>query len=158
MNFHLHRSLFFFRATNVNVFGLEIFKPFMNSVWISLGIIIILFSMVLHLSLTRERGAPKSIPIVLLLCFGIFCQQGITYRIRKNSTRWSIIFLFFASYIIYNFYTSTLVSTLVETKPISSIENKEELADSNIPIGFCKSELIKNFIKVNSFSPKHHLI
>lgn len=52
------------------------------------------------------------------------------------------------SMLSYHFYTSALVSILVETKPDLTIKNKDDLMNSNIPIAFLNSGPIQNFINV----------
>lgn len=146
------RSVFFLRATDLDAFRIEIFKPFICSVWAAILIVILLFSCILHELYKRERKQSR-FALIFLQCFGTFCQQSISHQTNMCSTRCSIMILFVSSFIIYNFYTSELVSSLLKTKPFTSVTNKERLADSNIPIGFCNSGTIKNFINVRCFAP-----
>lgn len=123
------------------------FHPFKYNVWIVLILIGIIFGVILRILLKRENinvGLGSSI----LLCYGAFCQQSFHKKIFSLPAQCLLLFLFISSYLIYNIYTSTLVSSFMETKPETNIQTKEDLAKSNIPIGFCNAETIRNFINV----------
>lgn len=85
-----------------------------------------------------------------LLLFGAFCQQGTNDTISKTSTRFLIVFLFIASLLAHNFYTSVVVSTLVEIDYDSSVTNLNELSESDIPVGFFNTTVVKNLMKMTS--------
>lgn len=87
--------------------------------------------------------------LVFLFSFGAFCQQGIRSRMTMPSTHLLIFFIFLSSALLHKFYTSVLVSIIVGPRYISDIKTKEDLADSDMPIGFFNSVYGKDFILVS---------
>lgn len=144
----LYSTVFYFRATNTEIFDFDIFKPFKSSVWLSFVLLILAFSCLLRYIFKYEGGELETVS-TFLLAFGAFCQQGINTPISMNSTRCLIVFMFISSVLTYNFYTSVLVSTLVETKRETNIKTKEDLVSNNIPIAFFDSTLIRGFLNVS---------
>lgn len=124
--------------------------------WITIWIVIVAFSSILH-KIQKASGFTSNYSLMILLCFGVFCQKSFPTKYLTRSIRYSIIFLFPTSFVIYNFYTSALVSTLVDIKPISSINDRHELENSDIPIGFCDLGRIKNVINVKTVPHPHPL-
>lgn len=85
-----------------------------------------------------------------LLSIGAFCQQGSNHKITLLSTRCLIIFLFLSSILTYNFYTSVLVSYLVNVKYESEVNNMDDLMDSDVSIGFADSHTMRYFLSVST--------
>lgn len=94
-----------------------------------------------------ENNEFRNLPL-FLLSFGAFCQQGNFCKTSLISTRCLITFLFLASILSYNFYTSVLVSHLVEVKYESSVNSIDELVESETPIGIFNSIAGRNFLNV----------
>lgn len=130
------------------MFECDIFKPFEPSVWIILFVTIITFMCMLKILFSFERNELKS--SVAILSLGAFCQQSIQNKISLNSTHLSIIFLFITSALVYNFYTSLLISTLLDTKRDTNQREITELTQSNISIGFLNSTVLLNLLKVDN--------
>lgn len=87
-----------------------------------------------------------------LVSFGALCQQGMCLKIKWSSTRCIFICLFLMNMIVCYFYTSKLVSTLVEIKPETNIENIEDLANSDLPIGISDATITRTYLNVNDFN------
>lgn len=133
---------------------LAVFKPFMFWVWIAIVGTIIAFGLLLKLMSRWEQEGIES-SSVFVLTFGAFCQQPAPGRISLSSTRCLLFFLFTISMIMCNFYTSTVVSTIVNVRPETSIKTKEDLANSDMPVGFQDGPTIRGFFivsKSKSFS------
>lgn len=58
------------------------------------------------------------------------------YTPSSFSGRFLFITLFLLSSLVFNFYTSILVSTLIESLPKNNIKTIENLADSKLNVGF----------------------
>lgn len=126
---------------------LDILKPFEISVWIAIILLLCIIASILKLFSKQSRVDFKHMP-TFILTFGVYCQQGVQNSISTNSARCLLIFLSASSILLYNFYTSVLVSTIIETRRESKITSKEDLARSNIPVAFQNAGQIKNFIRV----------
>lgn len=137
--------MFYLRETKYSIYNYKILKPFEGTVWITFSILLIIFWFILKISFQYEKHNEST----SLLCFGAFCQQTYSKNYFSISARCLIIFLFISSLLIHKFYTSNLISNLVETKRKPTITNKNDLARSNVPIGFCDLTTIKNFVKVS---------
>lgn len=59
--------------------------------------------------------------------------------------------LLVSSAIIYNFYTSAVVSFLVDNKHETNIKSREDLAASDLQIGFVDSVVVREFLDVRMF-------
>lgn len=143
------RNVFYFRDTKINMFDRDIFKPFELSIWIILFLIILLFSYLLKILFKYEQKELRSgSSSTAILSLGAFCQQSIGNKIIMNSTRILIIFLFVTSALVYNFYTSLLISALLDDKTDTSLKQINELTESNISIGFLNSTVLLNLLQV----------
>lgn len=87
-----YRSIIYFRTPiKIDIFGDNLFRPFTNSVWVCLLVMIFLIGYLLKvamaweraksakLSVTKINGAKtekESITVTLLMAFGACCQQG----------------------------------------------------------------------------------
>lgn len=130
------------------MFNLDILNPFDTSIWIILVLIIIFITIAINFTFHYEK-INLSILSSLILCLGIFSSQGIYLKISSISNRVLIISLFITGFMIRNFYTCGLVSFLVESKYESNIKTKDDLAESDLNIGFVDSIVIRHYISVN---------
>lgn len=127
--------------------SLRIFKPFTANIWLLIVIFTMAVTILLNF-LSRWESNRFKTSSLFLISFGAFCQQGTNHKITLISTRLLILFLFFNGLLANNFYTSELVSHLVNMKYESNIKDMNELIKSDIPIGFFNSTLIRNYIHV----------
>lgn len=97
---------------------------------------------------TNSNINKRSCGSTIISAFGAFCQQSIEISSRSASGRFLIIFLFFCSIMILNFYTSVLVSTLVGSSLKTNIKDIRDLADSNYHIGFDNVTYMRGFLNV----------
>lgn len=136
------------RATEINISSMEILKPFVVSVWICFAIIIIIIASLLLYVSKWENNEFKMVS-QFLLALGAFCQQGWNHNIQLLSTRCLLICLFIAGVLSYNFYTSVLVSYLVNIKYESDINSIDDLMDDDVSIGFADSYTVRYFLSVS---------
>lgn len=137
------------RATDIDMLSLGIFKPFVMSVWMVLIFMIVIIGFLLSFFSKWETKEFKHLSL-FLLSLAAFCQQGTNYKISLISTRFLITFLFIIGILSYNFYTSVLVSHLVNIKYESEVNSMDDLIVSGIPIGFYNSTVIRNYLDVNN--------
>lgn len=65
------------------------------------------------------------------------------------SGRCLFIFLFLTSIMIYNYYTSVLLSSLVDSSDHNKIKTLTDLANSNLKIGFEDVAYTRSYINVS---------
>lgn len=139
---------FYFRASTNEYFLFEIFKLFEYRVWIIQICLLLLTIIVCSIILKNEYS---KLTTSLMTYFEIFCQQGVNMPINSASTRCLILALLFSSLMVYNYYTSGIVSVLVKNNYETKIKNKEDLAESSLAVGFSDSTHIKDLINVSLF-------
>lgn len=123
----------------------------MTSVWVTAIALILIITLFLRY-LSKYENNEFKLHSFFLLPFGAFCQQGITYKASLFSTRCLIIFLFLTGLLLCNFYSSVLVSHLVDMKYESKVNTIEDLAESDLEIGLLNSTNIGNYLKVTNAS------
>lgn len=128
-------------------FGFDIFKPFSCYVWMMYLVLIVVFGSLARITFKYEAITLHSV-CTFLMAFGAFCQQGIYGNVSLVSSRTLIACMLFSSLLIYNYYTSTLVSTLVETKHETNIKTLNDLIDSDLPVGFLNSTAVHFLLNV----------
>lgn len=119
--------------------------------WITFIIQITCFGFILKFLFKWENSYFDQNISTHLLAFGILCQQGANARASLISSRTLIACMLLSSVLLYNFYTSMLVSMIVETRHETDIKTKEDLADSDIEIGFLDGIATRFFLKVYFF-------
>lgn len=140
---------FFIPTAEMNMYGTDMLKPFDSIIWVLLILTMVLVSVVMHLILKWENQTPKKPESsTFVMTFGALCQQGVEVTSRRLSGRLLIIFLFSTSIIIYNYYTSMLVSSLVGSSLQTNIHDTISLADSSLEIGFENKTYFKGFLRV----------
>lgn len=74
------RTFFFFRTTgNINIWRVELLKPFEKNVWLTLIILIFLISIMIQVIFEFHRNTCHGSSV--LITFGAFCQQGINKKL-----------------------------------------------------------------------------
>ncbi|EDV97845.1 GH14466 [Drosophila grimshawi] len=117
----------------------EFLKPFSWTVWLIFGSLLLLAGFLLWLTFRLEGrfGHVSMTPSLLtscLLSFGAACIQGAW--ILPNSTGGRMVFyaIMLSCFLIYNYYTSIVVSSLLDAVPKSNIRTIQQLADSNLEV------------------------
>lgn len=126
----------------------EVFDLFEYRVWMIQLCSLLLISIAFIIMLKNEYSKLMAGTSVMI-CFGIYCQQSPNIRITSASTRFLILVLLLSSVIIYNYYTSGIVSVLVKNNYETNIKSKEDLTASSLSVGFSDSVIIKSLINVS---------
>lgn len=96
-----------------------------------------------------HEGARRGGISTFLLSVGTFCQQGAYGQVKMISSHTIICCMLFSSLLFYNFYTSILVSMLIEAKHETSINTIDDLIESNFLVRFLDSRAVGNHLRVN---------
>lgn len=143
------RTFFFFRTTSdIDIFQRDFLKPFHTYIWIGLASVVILMSVLMRIILNYQ-SMKSSNTSTFITTFGAFCLQGAHFSPLLSSGRLLFISLFFLSILIYNYYTSLLVSTLVQTTSRNKIKTLTDLADSNLDLVFEDLVYMRSFFRVS---------
>lgn len=88
---------------------------------------------------------------IITVTFGAICQQGYNIPLNLPSGRFIIIVMLWVSIIVYHFYTSVLVSTLIGTVEESPIRNLKLLGESDVPVALDNNSFVRNFVEVSKY-------
>lgn len=83
-----------------------------------------------------------------MFTYGIFCQQDGEHDVQLHSGRCLIFSLFLTGILLHNFYTSVLVSNLIQFTP-DAVQNLYEFSDSKLLAAFRNVSYIVQFLKVS---------
>lgn len=151
--------MYFRTPHTIKLLSTDLFNPFGTSVWICLALAALIIGAALKFMLLWENKlkqikAEENLSLALLLgiSLGAFCQQGTALAPKLTSGRCVYIFLFLSSIIIYNYYTSVLVSTLVGSPMKTNIKNVDDLSDSELKIGFEDIPYMRGYLNVTEFN------
>nr|XP_008196050.2 PREDICTED: glutamate receptor ionotropic, delta-2-like isoform X2 [Tribolium castaneum] len=132
-------AAFIFRNPKVRT-SLEIFlRPLPSSVWLITGLLAIVSIIILKLATSFERrryvyDVETSWSISVIFTLGAFCQQGSPSTPKMACGRIATFFIFLLSVLIYQFYSASLVSHLLN-KPLTKIKNVRDLLLSPLKAG-----------------------
>ncbi|CAD7081125.1 unnamed protein product [Hermetia illucens] len=136
------RTTFFFLAYhNSEISVNRLAKPFHCTVWICVIVVLTVFSfglrevLILERRLHHGRTSAPSFFSTMLSSFGTICQQSSLIIPRTLGGRLSCVFFLIASYLLYNYYTSSIVAFLLGPPVKSDIKTLRQLADSNLKVG-----------------------
>lgn len=94
--------------------------------------------------------------LVYGVCVCVCRLTGSDYNPSKLSGRFFVMSMLLMSLLVFNFYTSMLVSTLIQETSKNKIKSLDDLADSDFRVGFDDDDLsIKSFLNVSQFASKH---
>ena len=150
--------MFLFRTPlNDEMIGNVFFKPFCLSVWLSLVIIVILTSVCLKLCFAVEAKSQvfnqllfvPSWMLIIISTIGAICQQGSSAVPFQYSGRIVFIVFFLSSVLLYNFYTSEIVSSLIGSPVKSNIKTLKQLTDSKMGIGIDNAAYTLTYLNVS---------
>ncbi|KRF99010.1 uncharacterized protein Dwil_GK28324 [Drosophila willistoni] len=138
------RAVCIFRTPhNAGIKAAVFLEPFQPSVWFAFAILLafagVLLWLIFHLEYRLMDQYLEFMPSLLTVClisFGSACIQA-SYLIPKSTGgRFAFISVMLTSFLMYNYYTSILVSTLLGSPVSSSIKTIQQLADSSLDVGF----------------------
>nr|QKN21170.1 ionotropic receptor [Zeugodacus cucurbitae] len=130
-------------------------QPFDGSVWLVFVILLIVVAIFLWYTFILEmRNCRTYLPYTPsllstgLLAFGSACYQGSHIVPSSVGGRLAYLSLYLATFIVYNYYTSILLSTLLGTPPKSDIKTLGQLADSSLTVSL--EPLPYNYVYLNA--------
>ncbi|XP_034483168.1 ionotropic receptor 75a [Drosophila innubila] len=157
------RSVCIFRTPhNAGIKAGVFLEPFKPSVWLVFAALLVFSGLLLWIIFGLEqRWLPRClayIPSLLTSCLisiGAACIQGSNLIPNSTGGRLAFISLMLTSFLMYNYYTSIVVSTLLGSPVRSNIKTVQQLADSSLDVGF--HDLPFNRVYLNS-SPRSDII
>lgn len=143
------RTTFIFRNPGT-VIGLhnEFLTPFSNVTWYATLIVIILIFLTMKLiysaeNYLRNKYEENSWLTAFLVTTSVFCQQGIPSLPKYSAGRFAHFNFLIFVILLYNYYTSSIVSSLLNA-PTFVFTTIKELATSKLSVG------IDNIVYVNT--------
>ncbi|XP_064545424.1 ionotropic receptor 75a [Drosophila montana] len=139
------RSICIFRTPhNAGIKAGVFLEPFKLSVWLVFGAVLMFSGVLLWLTFRLEHRWMRHclqyyVPSLLSSClisFGAACIQGSHLIPRSTGGRLAFIAVMFTSFLMYNYYTSIVVSSLLGSPVRSNIKTIQQLADSSLDVGF----------------------
>ncbi|KAH8405061.1 hypothetical protein KR222_010395 [Zaprionus bogoriensis] len=160
------RSICMFRTPhNAGIRGDVFLQPFSALVWYTFAGILVLISLLLWLIFyweckrMRRRWRLQFVPSLLntfLISFGAACIQSSSLTPRSTGGRLAYFALFLISFIMYNYYTSVVVSSLLSSPVKSKINTMQQLAESSLEVGLEPLSFTKSYLNY-SLRPEIHL-
>ncbi|KAH8261635.1 hypothetical protein KR044_012602 [Drosophila immigrans] len=152
------RSVCIFRTPhNAGIKAGVFLEPFMPSVWLVFALLLVFSGLLLWLIFRLEhrwmRHCLAYIPSLLTSClisFGTACIQGSHLIPRSSGGRLAFIVLMLSSFLMYNYYTSIVVSSLLGSPVRSDIKTIQQLADSPLDVGLETIPFNKVYLNVSS--------
>lgn len=107
--------------------------------WIITGVLAIVSIIILKLATSFERKkihetVETSWSVSVIFTLGAFCQQGSPTTPKMTCGRIAVFFIFLLSVLIYQFYSASLVSHLLN-RPLTKIKNLKDLLLSPLKTG-----------------------
>ncbi|XP_042869522.1 glutamate receptor ionotropic, kainate 5-like [Penaeus japonicus] len=127
-------------------------REFTPSSWAVVGAFLLVTSLCL-VGVTRlsPRETPLSLSDAALVVVASICYTGTSLAFYSKSNRILILTIFLTSLLVYNFYTTFLISTLTVKKLTLPFENLEELyGRRTYSFGFSGGGALDNFFKLSS--------
>ncbi|XP_047484958.1 glutamate receptor U1-like [Penaeus chinensis] len=126
-------------------------REFTPSAWAAVGGFLLVTSLCL---VGVTRFSPEETPISLsdaaLVVLASVCYTGTSFAFFSKSNRILILTIFLTSVLVYNFYTTFLISTLTVNKLILPFENLQELYERRTySFGFSGGGALDNFFKLS---------
>ncbi|XP_037722867.1 ionotropic receptor 75a isoform X1 [Drosophila subpulchrella] len=160
------RSVCIFRTPhNAGLRGDVFLQPFSPLVWYLFGGVLSLIGVLLWITFymeckrMRKRWRLDYLPSLLttfLISFGAACIQSSSLIPRSTGGRLIYFALFLISFIMYNYYTSVVVSSLLSSPVKSKIKTMQQLAESSLTVGLEPLPFTKSYLNYSRL-PEIHL-
>ncbi|XP_057323934.1 ionotropic receptor 75a-like [Microplitis mediator] len=138
------RPCFIFRHPTTNELSNPFLKPFEMKVWYVIAIFAAVNWIFLYTSVKLEHKLVMKQPVctldtypaseIIMITTSAICQQGLSDGPRFYAGRIVFIFLFIWGFLLYQFYSASIVGSLLAGKP-KWINTLQDLADSNLEVG-----------------------
>lgn len=117
-------------------------EPFSTAVWLIFAVVLFVAAILLWSTFTIEHRRMQLyisyVPSFLSAClitFGSACFQGSHLIPKSTGGRIAFLSLSLTSFIMYNYYTSMVVSSLLGSPVKSNIRTLDQLAESSLEVG-----------------------
>ncbi|XP_033314973.1 ionotropic receptor 75a-like [Bombus bifarius] len=130
------RPCFMLLSTSTNKIKLEIFlKPFTRQTWYVFAVFGLFSVFVMKMIMNREDiGKREKYSGAVVLSIGIVSQQGANFLPKRLPSRIALFQIIIHSWIMYNYYSASIVSARL-SEPLDMMEDSVTvLADSNLKI------------------------
>lgn len=123
-------------------------EPLSAWVWILTLVLMFVVSCLVTITTKLHFGRVRKITFIraFITTFAIMCQQGFIESFQKLSTRMLLLSSILFSLIIYQFYSSYIVSSLL-TDPPKTITTLRKLIDSDLDVGIESTSYTKDFFE-----------
>ncbi|XP_051859523.1 ionotropic receptor 75a [Drosophila albomicans] len=135
----------------------EFLEPFSWTVWLMFSALLLFTGFLLWLTFLLERRLSRassmetSLLTSCLLSFGAACIQGAWLLPRSTGGRMVFYAIMLTCFLMYNYYTSIVVSTLLGAPPKSNIRTIQQLADSNLEVAVEPTIYTKVYVETAEF-------
>nr|XP_017030935.1 ionotropic receptor 75a [Drosophila kikkawai] len=137
------------RSVSAGLSATEFLQPFSGAVWLTFALLLLLAGCLLWITFLVERQQKwkPSLLTSCLLSFGAGCIQGAWLTPRSTGGRMCFYALMVTSFLMYNYYTSIVVSKLLGQPVKSNIRTVQQLADSSLEVGIEPNVYTRIFIE-----------
>ncbi|EDW79105.2 uncharacterized protein Dwil_GK10445 [Drosophila willistoni] len=159
------RSVCMFRTPhNAGIRGDVFLQPFSRLVWYIFAAILSTIALLLWLIFYLEcKRMPRfwnleyapSLLNTFLVSFGAACIQSSALIPQSTGGRLVYLVLFLISFIMYNYYTSVVVSSLLSSPIKSKIKTLEDLAESSLQVGLEPLSFTKSYLNYSNRPEVH---
>ncbi|KAH8357688.1 hypothetical protein KR200_011567 [Drosophila serrata] len=139
------------RSVSAGLSATEFLQPFSGGVWLTFALLLMLAGCLLWITFMVERRQKwkPSLLTSCLLSFGAGCIQGAWLTPRSTGGRMGFFALMVTSFLMYNYYTSIVVSKLLGQPVRSNIRTVQQLADSSLEVGIEPNVYTRVFIETS---------
>lgn len=111
-------------------------QPLSPTLWRSILLLTVLVTGLVMISMKFQRHRKVQMTVIraFILTLGVLTQQGVVESFRKLSVRTGLFVFMIFSLIIYQFYSSFIVSSLLTNSP-KTINSLRQLIDSQLEVG-----------------------
>lgn len=150
IEFNIFRGKLVFRhPENAGVRNIFL-QPFSTTIWLLLFAIVMFSSLLLYLTYVHlKRNFSKHDFIYsesILTLVGVMASQGFTETFNKISTRLVLLFAVLFSLLIFQFYSSFIVASLLTPTP-KTIKTLRNFIDSKLKVGIEDVSYNKDFFE-----------
>ncbi|XP_034656422.1 LOW QUALITY PROTEIN: ionotropic receptor 75a [Drosophila subobscura] len=147
------------RSVSAGLSATEFLQPFSAGVWLTFGLLLIVAGCMLWATFRMERVCEwkPSLLTSCLISFGAGCIQGAWMTPRSTGGRMAFYALMLTSFLMYNYYTSIVVSKLLGQPAKSSIRTLQQLADSSLEVAIEPTPYTKVYVTTSDQPDVHSL-
>lgn len=155
------KSMFTFQTPiEDDLTGAAFLKPFSSSMWLCLVLVVLIIGLAMKLAVHYEVKTSRddeghhfipSLSLTILSTLGVVCQQGMTLLLNWNTSRILQVVFFLCGFVLYNYYTSLVVSQLITFPKYTRINSLNALTESNLRLGAQNISYFNYYLQVEYF-------